>query len=73
MSTNVRLAWAGFSLGIALMGCTGAKPKPSLPGGPPPEYEAPRSFDLPGSSAPSPLPSETAVPYVIPPEGPPKK
>lgn len=32
--------------------CSSApKPKP-LPGGPPPEYEPPRSFNLPGPQAP---------------------
>jgi len=39
--------------------CSSApKPKP-LPGGPPPEYEAPRSFDLPGAQ---PAPAEAQEP-----------
>ena len=29
---------------VAFSGCNGAQPKP-LPGGPPPEYEQPRSYD----------------------------
>jgi len=34
---------------ILVAGCSGAKQPKPLPQGPPPEYEAPRSFDLPGA------------------------
>ncbi|MDI3285293.1 hypothetical protein [Polyangium sp. 15x6] len=43
--------------------CSPPKPKP-LPGGPPPEYEAPRSFELPGTQAP---PAEAPAPADPPP------
>lgn len=41
--------------------CSPPKPKP-LPGGPPPEYEAPRSFELPGTGTQAPPPDEAPQP-----------
>jgi hypothetical protein len=51
MSARARLFFLALLLGA--VGCCGGKPKPPLPGGLPPEYEPPRSFDLPGESKPA--------------------
>ncbi|MDI1445224.1 hypothetical protein [Polyangium sp. 6x1] len=51
---------------LAAGACCGSPPKPKpLPGGPPPEYEAPRSFELPGSATPpaaAPAPTDPPPP-----------
>ncbi|MDI1431125.1 MULTISPECIES: hypothetical protein [Polyangium] len=53
------------SLLVLAAGACSSPPKPKpLPGGPPPEYEAPRSFELPGHQAP---PAEAPAPTDPPP------
>ncbi len=47
-------------IGLVLL-AIGCPPPPSLPGGPPPEYEPPRTYDLDGPKAPEPTPPEPVV------------
>ncbi len=49
-----------FVVATSLLGlaCGGPpRPKGKPPSGPPPQYEAPRTFDLPGSNPPEPPPA----------------
>jgi hypothetical protein len=43
--------------GLGLLACSSSTPKP-LPGGPPPEYETPRTYNLEGSAPAAPAVSD---------------
>jgi len=66
MDRRLNQVIAALAMGTA---CSGAAPPPKpLPGGPPPEYEPPRAFDLPGAAGKKPADdAPRATPPALPP------